>query len=128
MSNQITSGAMTLIVHDASDILMAFTRYYIETEKASKLLSNISAFSMIAVWIWMRIIAFPSCILAQVYMNRPTVNDDWSMISFEYNYLLSMAFVLYGMHLFWTFFIIKIMLKSSGKKSIENIHDKKTKV
>ena len=119
---------MTLIVHDASDILMAFTRFYIETAGATKFWSNISAFSMIVVWIWMRIITFPSCILANVYMNRPTPQDDWSMISFEYNYLLTMAFVLYGMHLFWTYFIIKILLKSSGKKAIENIHDKKEKM
>ena len=128
MSNQITSGAMTLIIHDASDILMAFTRFYVETAGASKLFSNISAASMTIVWIWMRIIAFPYCILANVYMNRPTEKDDWNMISFEYNYLLAMAIVLYGMHLFWTFFIIKISLKSIGKKSIENIHDKKEKM
>ena len=128
MSNQIASGAMTLIVHDASDILMAFTRFYIEKAGASKFWSHFSAISMLVVWIWMRIIAFPSCILANVYMNRPTAQDDWSMISFEYNYLLTMAFVLYGMHLFWTYFIIKIILKSSGKKAIVNIHDKKEKL
>lgn len=128
MSNQITSGAMTLIVHDASDILMAFTRFYIETAGASKFKSYFSSISMIVVWIWMRIVVFPYCILANVYMNSPTSQDDWSMISFEYNYLLTMAFVLYGMHLFWTYLIIKIMLKSSGKGNIENIHDKKIKM
>lgn len=82
MSNQITSGAMVLIVHDASDILMAFTRFYVETAGASKLFSNISAALMTIVWIWMRIITFPFCLLANVYMNRPTEKDDWNMISF----------------------------------------------
>ena len=49
------------------------------------------------------------------------------MISFEYNYILVMAIVLYGMHLFWTFLIIKIGLKSIGRKSWDNVHDKKIK-
>ena len=82
MSNQITSGAMTLIVHDASDILMAFTRFYIETTKANKFTSNILFVLMTLVWIWMRIIVFPFCILANVYNNRPTGGDSWYMISF----------------------------------------------
>lgn len=75
----------------------------------------------------MRIIVFPFCLLANVYMNRPTAKDDWMMISFEYDYLLTMAFILYGMHLFWTFFIIKIGIKSTGKKGFENVHDNKIK-
>ena len=128
MSNMITSGALTLIVHDASDILMALTRFYIETARASKLVSNILYMAMTLIWIWMRIIVFPFCILANVYINRPTANDSWSIISFEYNYLLMMALVLYGMHMFWTFLIIKIGLKSIGKKSLVNSHDKKDKM
>ena len=127
MSNQITAGAMTLIIHDASDIFMAFTRFYIETAWAKKTASNISFLLMTIIWIWMRILVFPFCLLANVYMNRPTDKDDYKMISFEYNYLLSMAFVLYGMHLFWTFFILKIGLKSIGKKGYDNVHDKKSK-
>ena len=39
------------------------------------------------------------------------------MISFEYGYLLSMAFVLEGMHVFWTFFILKAGVKKLSSKS-----------
>lgn len=38
-----------------------------------------------------------------------------------------MAIVLYCMHMFWTFLIIKIGLKSIGKKGWDNVHDKKIK-
>jgi hypothetical protein len=40
-----------------------------------------------------------------------------------------MAFILYGMHLFWTFLILKIGIKSLTNKErrFENIHDKKIK-
>ena len=127
MSNQIAAGSMVLIVHDASDILMAFARFYIETKDASKTVGNITYVFMVLTWIWFRIIMFPFCILSNVYMNRPTEKDGWNIISFEYNYLLAMAFVLYGMHLFWTYLIIKIGLKSAGNKQWVNVHDKKSK-
>lgn len=125
MSNQIVAGAMILIVHDASDILVAFARLFIETVYSNKIVNNVIYVMMTLVWIWTRIIVFPFCLLANVYLNRPTPTDLWSMISFEYDYLLAMAFVLYGMHLFWTFFILKIGLKSTRKKDYENILDKK---
>lgn len=48
------------------------------------------------------------------------------MISFEYSYLLIMAFVLYGMHLFWTYFLIKLGLRSATGKNFKNIHDDAT--
>lgn len=82
MSNQIVAGTMILIVHDASDILIAFARFFIETSYSVKWINNIVYFCMTLTWIWMRIIVFPFCLLANVYMNRPSPTDDWKMISF----------------------------------------------
>lgn len=126
-SNQIAAGAMILIVHDASDILIAFTRAFIETKFDNKKTGTILYIMTTLIWIWMRIIVYPFCLLANVYDNRPSDKDPWAMISFEYGYLLTMAFVLLGMHIFWTFLILKSGLKSIGRKSIENVHDKKVK-
>lgn len=78
---------------------------------------------MTSIWIYLRIIVFPFCLLANVYANKPTPNDEWYIISFEYSYLLTMAFVLYGMHLFWTFFIIKIGLRTASGKGFSNVHE-----
>ena len=36
---------------------------------------------------------------------------------------LFMAIVLYGMHLFWTFFIIKLGLRFAKGKKITNVHE-----
>jgi type VI protein secretion system component VasK len=127
MSNQIAAGSMILIIHDASDILIAFGRFFVETIYPSKRVNSMIYVVMTAIWIWMRIIVFPFCLLSYVYMNRPAPKDDWAMISFEYDYLLTMAFILYGMHLFWTFLIIKIGIKSTGNQGFENFHDKKIK-
>lgn len=117
-------------MHDASDILLSLGRYYIETSNMIKLVSNIMQVMLFMVWNWMRIIVFPVCLLANVYINRPTVKDEWYIISFEYNFLFSKTIVLYGMHLFWTYFLIKIALKTvtGKKKPLINIHDKKYKV
>jgi ceramide synthetase len=123
MCNEITAGAIILIVHDASDILMAFSRAFIETKFAATKSTAFFYFSMTAIWIYMRIIVFPFCLLANVYANKPTSQDEWHMISFEYSYLLIMAIVLYGMHLFWTFFIIKLGLRFAMGKKITNVHE-----
>jgi hypothetical protein len=38
-----------------------------------------------------------------------------------------MAFVLYGMHIFWTYFLIKLGVSSAQGKKIKNIHDEASK-
>lgn len=127
MCNEITAGTMILIIHDASDILMAFGRAFVETKYETKLMTAIIYVSTTLTWIYMRIVVFPFCLLANVYANKPTPHDEWYIISFEYGYLLTMAFVLYGMHLFWTYFLIKLGLQSVTGKSFKNIHDVKEK-
>jgi hypothetical protein len=34
-----------------------------------------------------------------------------------------MAFVLYGMHIFWTYFLIKLGVRSASGKNFKNVHD-----
>jgi hypothetical protein len=75
-------------------------------------------------WIYMRIIVFPFCLLANVYINKPTINDEWHMIYYPYMYLLLMAFVLLGMHIYWTYFILKSIVKSLAKGDTINVHEK----
>ena len=49
---------------------------------------------------------------------------DWYIIYWEYLYLLSMAFVLFGMHLYWTYCIIKSLLFSAKEKGeVVNMYD-----
>lgn len=123
MCNETPSGGMTLIVHDFSDIFIAFGRLFVETKYSTKRLITIVYIIMTSVWIYMRIIVFPFCILSNVYVNQPTPTDEWYIISFEYGYLLSMAIVLYGMHIFWTYFLVRIGLRSLEGKKMENLHE-----
>lgn len=82
LSNQIAAGSIILIVHDASDILLSLARYYVETAGCIKMITGIIYTGMLLVWIWLRIIAYPICLLANVYINRPREHDQWMMISF----------------------------------------------
>jgi ceramide synthetase len=123
MCNEITAGSMILIIHDLSDILIALGRAFVETKYLTKINAATLYIIMTIAWIYLRIIVFPFCLLANVYANKPTPQDEWYMISFEYGYLLIMAFVLYGMHIFWTYFLIKLGLRSVTGKNFKNVHD-----
>jgi hypothetical protein len=124
MSNQIVAGAMILIVHDMSDIIMAGARGYIETVYETKFSSGLLYFSLLVVWVFCRIFVFPFCLLANVWVNVPLPTDEWYMINLEYKYLLTMACVLYVMHLYWTFYLMKVGVNSLIRKKMINDHEK----
>ena len=124
MSNQIVPGVMILIVHDMSDIVAAVCRGFLETRYITKYNTAILYMSLVISWIFCRVWVFPSCLLSNVYVNAPLSTDEWYMIDFEYKYLLSMAFVLYVMNLYWTFYLLKAGVNAVGKKKITNAHEK----
>jgi len=82
MCNEITAGSMVLIVHDMSDIFIAFGRAFVETKFENKKITAGLYITATSIWIYLRIIVFPFCLLANVYANKPTPKDDWYMISF----------------------------------------------
>lgn len=82
MCNEVAAGTMVLIVHDASDVLMAYSRWYIESKFVTKKLMIFTYVSMVLVWIYLRIITFPTCLLANVYVNKPLPTDEWYIINF----------------------------------------------
>lgn len=124
MSNQMVPGAMILIVHDMSDILMAGCRGFLETKYENKYNTAVGYTALVLVWVFCRTLVFPFCLLANVYVNAPLPTDEWYIIDFEYKYLLSMAFVLYLMHLYWTFYLMKVGVNAVIKKKIINVHEK----
>jgi len=69
------AGAMILIVHDMSDILMAGCRAYLETIYENKYRNAIAYISLLVVWIFCRILVFPFCLLANVWVNSPIPTD-----------------------------------------------------
>jgi hypothetical protein len=115
---------MILIIHDASDIFMAGSRFYFEAHIIkTKIVTAFTVFMLFFSWIYLRIIVFPFCLLSNVYVNKPLPTDEWYIIHWEYLYLLGMAFVLFGMHLYWTFCLFKSAVISLTKAKIVNDFD-----
>ena len=74
-------------------------------------------------WIYFRLVVFPFCLLSNVYINQPLPSDEWYIIRYEYLYLLALAFILVGMHIYWTFWMFKSLYTSLVKKKIVNNYD-----
>ena len=124
MCNEVAAGVMTLIVHDASDIFLAGGRFYFEAHfPKNKVVTAIILVSLFLVWIYLRLVVYPFCLLASVYVNKPEPTDEWYIINYEYLYLLSMAFLLVAMHIYWTFYMFKSAYISLNKKEIVNDYD-----
>ena len=124
MCNKIAVGVMILIVHDASDIFLAGARFYFEAHfKKNNLVSMVMIVLLFGVWIYMRLIVYPFCLLANVYINIPLPTDEWYIIKYEFTYLAVMASMLVGMHVYWTFFLFTSAYSSLGKKQIVNSYD-----
>lgn len=76
MSNQVAAGLMILIIHDASDIFMAGSRFYVEAYiKKNKLITGFLVGMLMVSWFYFRIFIFPLCLLSNVYKNRPLPTD-----------------------------------------------------
>lgn len=74
--NQIAAGVMVLIVHDASDIFLASARFYFEAHfKKSNIVTGVIVVAMFVFWIYFRLVVFPFCLLANVYINKPLPTD-----------------------------------------------------
>lgn len=122
MCNEIAVGTIILIMHDASDIMLAFGRGFMET-KFSNTFTTVFFFVILTfIWISCRVFIYPMCFMNEIYANIPTSFDEWNMISFEYSYLLFMNVVLLCMHVFWTHFLIKAGFKAAYGKKLINEH------
>ena len=117
MCNEIAAGVMILIIHDASDIFLAGSRFYYEAHfKKNNIVTMAVIALMFGVWIYLRLVVFPFCLLANVYINQPLPSDEWYIIRHEYLYLFMMGASLVGMHIYWTFYMIKSAYSSLIKK------------
>jgi len=83
--------------------------------------------STLLIWIYMRLTVFPWCLLKNVYDNQPTEKDSWNIVYNAYMYLLVMACVLFGMHIYWTFYLLKSAYKSITNRDVLNEHEKLVK-
>lgn len=76
---------MILIVHDASDVVMSFSRFYYSAHIPSikqTVVQVLMAILLVFSWIYMRLVVFPFCLLSNVYINNPLPTDEWYIIKY----------------------------------------------
>ncbi|CAD8198734.1 unnamed protein product [Paramecium pentaurelia] len=120
--NQFRFGIVVLGIHDIADIILSLSRAQHDL-KSIKSLMYIQYVLLLFTWIYTRVIIFPQIILEAImhYQNYPEAT--WGN-----KYLIVQMCILFGMHLYWTYFMMQIGINvfKKGKKYEEiNTYDNK---
>lgn len=76
---------------------------------------------MLFVWIFMRLVVFPFCLIGNVYY--PAANTMLDVVN-DQRFILHMKLcVLVGMHVFWTYHLVRSIFLSLKKKDYINFHE-----
>ena len=71
--NEVTIGIAILFTHDASDVFLSSGRFYTEANiPRSTFVTILIGASVVFAWIYFRLVAYPICMITQVYANTPT--------------------------------------------------------
>ena len=71
----------------------------------------------------MRILVFPLCIIRETVMLNAPETSSSGHIYYAHKLLAVKLIVLYGMHLYWTYQIVKSVVISIRKKKAYNAHE-----
>lgn len=74
LTNNLAVGITILFIHNFSDVTGAFVRALVETKYKNVLLHAFFWVLAVINWGYMRIVAFPSCLIKAVYDNIPDSN------------------------------------------------------
>ncbi|ODM90846.1 Ceramide synthase 6, partial [Orchesella cincta] len=111
--NLIRIGTFILILHDCADIFLEGMKMSLYANK-DRLGERIFAV-FILIWVVTRLVIYPFYVLHSFIFEAPKI-----MATFPaYWMLFGLLFVLQILHIFWTFFIVKAVIKictASGKK------------
>ena len=84
MVNEIIIGVMILFVHDISDVLLSYGRFFVES-KLPRIIKNSAteifvALSVVFSWIFFRLYVYPTCLISSIYSYIPTPEQEWYFI------------------------------------------------
>lgn len=71
----------------------------------------------------MRIIVFPLCLITNISLNNPGPTDPWYMVYYPHKMLEFKLVVLFAMHIYWTYHILRSIFFSLKKKNYVNQHE-----
>jgi len=107
-------GAVIALIHDISDIFITWTRAWGESEW--KKVIGVSFLLTLAVWVYTRLVVFPSCVYIATFKLEIYTISPYIMPIF--GFLLSCLFVL---HIYWFGLMIRILISLVAKGETEDI-------
>lgn len=116
-------GCVVFLLHDVCDVFLQFAKLL----KYSKieLGATIAFIAFLCVWIVARLIYFP------VYILRSVVYDTYAIIIAPHdvnpdphiNIFTVALFFLFGIHIFWTYLILKVAYRSVVTRSTDDVRE-----
>jgi len=127
LTNSIAIGILVLFTHDPGDIFLDVSRVCNDT-KVKSVITNTVYVTFLISWIFLRLYAFPCCIVhSAIYQyNLQDYSSTMSIFRSPNAYLVLMLSALVFMHVYWFVFIIRIALRLKTG-SDPNIYDNKRK-
>ncbi|CAD8188384.1 unnamed protein product [Paramecium octaurelia] len=121
MYNCESIGIVVLILHDISDIFLALGRAYADLGK-TKILVYLGFSSIQVSWLYTRVYVFPIKIY-DCLVNHPQFLPYWEQTKHAYYNQIGLMVLLFGMHIYWTIFMVKVGLGIFSSGRYKNIYD-----
>jgi hypothetical protein len=123
MSGEIAVGILVLFVHDPADIILDSGRLYNDLKVRKTAGVVIFYLSLLFVWIYTRLYAFPFCIIGEAVKAVIAKQENIRVIGHCYYYTIAMLISLFALHIYWFFMLVKIAINIAMKKKEFNSYD-----
>jgi len=124
LTNNLRIGILVLFVHDPCDIFLCINRLTSDLKHPYKPVQYFTYIVFIITWCFMRLFAFPVCIIGSGFEFLNTPNGE---ILYSPNLFLAlMLSALVILHVYWFLLILRVMVNMVAGKRDYNVYDKST--
>ncbi|TMS39465.1 hypothetical protein L596_005981 [Steinernema carpocapsae] len=124
--NFVRVGTLVLISHDLSDIIMELGKL-VRYGKIGPLATNFMFVMFLTSWIVTRLGFYPFVVIRSAVMDAPTlIQPGWQLLDFTQiphapRVIIIMLICLFALHVFWTFIILKIIIRTVTKGEARDV-------
>jgi len=129
MGNLVPVGIMTLFTHDPGDVLLDISRVFNDWHPRPSNLLDISYVLFVISWMFLRLGVFPGCVVKAAVDYTISSGSHATLSEFQSlpAYLSAMLVGLIFLHLYWFWFVIRILIRVLAKKGDPNEYDNNKK-
>lgn len=129
--NFVPIGIAVLFVHDCSDFLRGFSRTigdsYICIHWPT--FANWFNWSYVAVFVYLRLLVLPFCLIDSMYANNPSLGAEWAFLWGQCAYLIVISCGIYSIQCYWAYLTFKQAAREREKNQffIEQLQQQEDK-